>query len=254
MQSLLRDDTSIIVPATSLQALGLSGERVWPVRPLAVPEATSAFNGQTLARFAATESVRFFVERAKHAHPAFTLTEQNALAVSAICRRMDGLPLAIELAAARLRLLSPGQIAERLEDAAGLLTRGEAEDPRHHTLRATLEWSWGLLDTAEQTLLRRRSVFSGSFSLEAAEAVGQTPAGEPAVLDTLADLVDKSLVNTRHTGLVLPAILALHHDLVEAGPGRAAAGEPVARVSQRIERPCKRAEAKGEVSHQGGNE
>jgi DNA-binding SARP family transcriptional activator len=154
-----------------------------------------------------------FVERARSVRPAFALTERNAEAVAEICRRLDGIPLAIELAAARVRVLSPEQIAERLDDAFGLLTHGTpAHSPRHQALRATLDWSYQFLTAPEQTLLRRLSVFAGSFALETVEAVCEvrmqneevrTPDQDHqfsilhssfSILDLLASLIDKSFV------------------------------------------------------------
>jgi non-specific serine/threonine protein kinase len=195
VQTVLQACPEVSVLATSLQALSLPEERVWPVGPLPTPPAVFQ-DAEVLERLGEFGSVALFVERAQQALPTFALTAQNAGAVAAICRQVDGLPLALELAAARVRMLSPAQIAERLADAVRLLTRGPGDDPRHQTLRAALEWSCGLLDEAERTLLRRLSVFAGTFTLEAAERVCAADAAtEPSVLDTLTDLVDKSLVS-----------------------------------------------------------
>src|SRR5437773_519820 len=127
---------------------------------------------------------------------AFTLTQRNALEVAEICRRLDGIPLAIELAAARLRVLAPEQLVARLNDRFGLLIGGSrAALPRHQTLRATLDWSHDLLDEPERVLLRRVAVFAGGWTLAAAEAVCTGPGLEVGeVLDVLTGLVDKSLV------------------------------------------------------------
>ena len=143
------------------------------------------------------EAVQLFVERARSRLPAFVMTPQNAPAVVDVCRKLDGIPLAIELAAARTRVLSVEQISEKLEDPLALLTTGvRTAAPRQRTLRATLQWSYGLLSEGERELLGRLSVFAGGWDLEAAEVVGA--AGEPAdaglVLDLLSNLVDKSLV------------------------------------------------------------
>ncbi len=148
------------------------------------------------------ESVRLFTERAIAAQPSFRLTRQNALAVAQICHRLDGIPLAIELAAARMRALSVEQIAARLDDRFNLLTLGSREAlPRHQTLRATIDWSFALLDEPEQALLARLSVFANGWTLEAAEAVCAGGAGchlagvgVGQVLDLLTRLVAKSLV------------------------------------------------------------
>ena len=177
------------IVATSREVLGVEGELVWRVDPLSFPDAYPAPAVGELARY---EAVRLFVERARLRSHRFELTEENAGAVAQICRRLGGIPLAIELAAARTATLSVEQIDERLEDSLGLLTTGfRSADPRHRTLRATLDWSYTLLSEAERVLLRQLSVFAGGFSLEAAEALGS---GEGDVLDTLSRLMDKSLV------------------------------------------------------------
>jgi predicted ATPase/DNA-binding SARP family transcriptional activator len=160
--------------ATSREPLGVAGERVWPVPPLNLT----------------TEAVELFVDRAMAVDPAFALTEGNTPSVLEICRRLDGIPLAIELAAARIRVLTPEQIHARLEDRFTILCGGaRATVPRHRTLRAAIDWSFTLLGVREQGLLAQLSVFAGTFSLEAAEAV--CGAG---VLGLLSGLVDKSLV------------------------------------------------------------
>ncbi len=167
--------------ATSREPLGVAGERVWPVPPIA-PE----------------EAVQLFTERAAAVHPTFVLSDENRPAVEEICRRLDGIPLAIELAAARVRVLTAQQIAAKLEDRFAILTGGSRTAiPRHRTLRAAIDWSFALLSEEEQTLLARLSVFAGSFSLEAAQAVCD------ADLDLLTGLVDKSLVSTarRHAAV-----------------------------------------------------
>jgi tetratricopeptide (TPR) repeat protein len=148
------------------------------------------------------DSVRLFVERARHYRPEFDLTTQNAAAVVEVCRRLDGMPLALELAAARVTILSPEQIAARLDQRFQLLTGGgRTALPRHQTLRATLDWSHDLLAERERALLWRLSVFAGGFTLDAAEAVSagggdgdRTPIDAADVLDLLGRLVDKSLV------------------------------------------------------------
>jgi non-specific serine/threonine protein kinase len=178
-ESLLRACPRLTILATSRAALGVASESAWLVPPLAC-----------------TEAVQLFVERAQSTLPTFALTDANTPALGEICRRLDGIPLAIELAAARVRVLSPEQIARRLDDAFRLLTVGSRTAlPRHRTLRATMEWSFALLGEREQILLRRLSVLSGSFTLDAAEAVcagGRLEADD--ILDGVAALVDKSLV------------------------------------------------------------
>jgi predicted ATPase/DNA-binding SARP family transcriptional activator len=188
---ILRHCPGIRILATSREALGIAGERAWLVPLLSLPRPDD-----TLDAIASAESVRLFVERARAVSGGFGLTEANAGAVAQLCRRLDGLPLAIELAAARARALTPEQMLSRLETGLRLLDgdrRGAAA--RHRTLRATIDWSWELLEPDEQVLLRRLSVFADELSLPAAEAVcaGDGIRAED-VLDLLAALVDKSLV------------------------------------------------------------
>ncbi len=180
------------VLATSREALGVPGEAVWPVLPLTVPEDSSS----TPERLAGYEAVRLFLERARSKLPAFELTSANSRAIVEVCRKLDGIPLAIELAAARVTALAVGQVAARLADSLRLLTGGErTAEPRHRTMRATLEWSYDLLGGPERKLFGRLSVFAGGWTLEAVEAIGE--GGEIAhgeVLDLLSKLIDKSLV------------------------------------------------------------
>ncbi|WP_445281631.1 BTAD domain-containing putative transcriptional regulator [Streptomyces sp. DSM 118148] len=183
----------VAVLATSREPLRSYGERTFRVPSLGLPDPRRLPPVEELARFA---SVRLFVDRAADAAPGFRLTALNAAAVARICFRLDGMPLALELAAARLHLLAPEQIAERLDDALALLSRGSRRGvTRQQTLLATLEWSLRLLDGAEQCLFRRLAVFTGGFSLAAAEDVcaDGVPAG--SVLDLLGRLADKSLVS-----------------------------------------------------------
>jgi predicted ATPase len=197
---LLAAAAGLAVLVTSRTMLRLSGEHEFPVAPLPTPPAGA--DGEPppagLQRYA---SVQLFVERAHAAAPGFELTGENAGAVAEICRRLDGLPLAIELAAARSRLLPPQALLARLDDQMSLLSGGPRDLPeRQRTLRNTLDWSFGLLSPAEQGLFSRLGVFPGSFGLEAAEAVGGAepgPAGEDQageIIDTLGSLVDASLV------------------------------------------------------------
>jgi predicted ATPase/DNA-binding CsgD family transcriptional regulator len=164
---------------TSQTPLRVLGEQEFAIEPLAVPPALHAqeVTGAELARIAEIPSVRLFVERAQVVRPSFQLTESNAPAVSAICRYLDGLPLAIELASARSNVLSPEALLNRLTASLQLLTGGPRDAPdRHQALRAAIEWSYSLLSPKEALLLDRLSVFSGSFSLSAAEAVaGNAP-------------------------------------------------------------------------------
>jgi predicted ATPase/DNA-binding SARP family transcriptional activator len=180
--TLLRRCPSLRILATSREPLGIAGERIWPVPPISPEEAAQLFH-----------------ERARAVDPSFALTEGSAAAVAEICRRLDGCPLSIELAAARTRMLTAEQIATRLEDRFSLLTGGaRGVIPRHRTLRAAIDWSFALLAENEQALLARLSVFRGTFSLEAAEAVAGAGLGD--VLDLLTGLVDKSLVVTTSRG------------------------------------------------------
>ncbi len=188
---LLRACAELKVLATSREALGVDGETVHPVSTLSLPEA-----GRTggAAAFEAFESVRLFVERARQVAPDFALTDANASTVGEICRRLDGIPLALELAAARVRVLGVEQILAKLDDRFRLLTGGSKSAlPRQQTLRATIEWSYELLAPHEQAFLRRLAVFTGGWSLESAVAVVEENADEFEVLDLLALLVDKSL-------------------------------------------------------------
>lgn len=165
---LLKSCARLKILASSREALGIPGEVAYRVPSLPPPAAGS----NQLEVVAASAAVQLFVERAQAALPSFTLTEQNAAAVAQIARRLDGIPLALELAAARVRVLTAAQIAARLNDRFRLLTGGSRTAlPRQQTLRALIDWSWELLTPAEQILLRRVSVFAGGWSLEAAEAV-----------------------------------------------------------------------------------
>jgi predicted ATPase/DNA-binding transcriptional regulator YiaG len=231
---LLRACPGVRVLATSREPLGIGGEALYRVPPLALPNigqsrkrspghrvdtgddahdssrpCAPAPSGRVepvvpleegLAAIAAAPAVRLFVDRSVAVLPSFALTEQNAAAVTQICSRLDGIPLALELAAARMRVLSPEQIAHRLDDRFRLLTGGSrTAQPRQQTLRAALDWSWDLLTEPERVLFARLSVFAGSFTLDAAEAVCSVETPRPllpsdGVLDLLTQLVDKSLV------------------------------------------------------------
>ncbi len=185
----------VTILATSTQPLGLAQEHLYGVLPFAVPELPARLDADLLAALNQTDVLRLFLQRAQEVFPNFALNPQNIAAVVTICRRVDGLPLAIELAAARVKMLAPAQIVERLDDAFALLTRGSPVAlPKHQTLRATLEWSYRLLSAPEQILLRRLSVFAGSFDVEMVEAICDHDL-QAASLDVLTDLADKSLVS-----------------------------------------------------------
>ena len=202
LAELLAAAPGLVVLVTSRTVLRLSGEHEFPVPPLPVPPAGVGRDPADLQRYA---SVSLFVERAHAVAPGFELTDENAGAVAEICRRLDGLPLAIELAAARVRLLPPQALASRLDQRFSVLTGGARDLPeRQRTLKNTLDWSFGLLSAGEQALFARLGVFAGPFSLLAAEAVG---AGSPdegqapwQVMETLGSLVDSSLVREETRG------------------------------------------------------
>jgi predicted ATPase/serine/threonine protein kinase len=190
---LLTLNPNLTVVVTSQALLHVYGEHEFPVPPLAAPDLRSVhMSPDALSRFPA---VALFLERAKAVKHDFALTKQNATAIAAICARLDGLPLAIELAASRIKLLSPETLRTRLESSLNLLTGGARDLPlRQQTLRGTVNWSYGLLNTVEQSLFRRLSVFIGGCTLEAVEAVCNTK-GDLGfdVLDGMASIVDKSL-------------------------------------------------------------
>jgi predicted ATPase/DNA-binding SARP family transcriptional activator/DNA-binding CsgD family transcriptional regulator len=196
--TLLNSCPHLRVLATSRESLNVEGELNWLVPSLSVPSLEQSPRVEELAGY---ESVRLFVERAQHRNPAFSLTPENAHAVARICERLDGIPLAIELAAAKVGL-SVEQIAARLDDSLRLLTSGgRTASPRQRTLRGTLEWSYALLSERERRLFGRLSVFAGGWTLEAAEVVGaegDTEQGD--ILDLLSRLVEKSLVVAEATG------------------------------------------------------
>jgi predicted ATPase/DNA-binding CsgD family transcriptional regulator len=180
---------SVAVLATSRSPLDIAGELVWPVPPLSMQPRSDAGEAR------ASDAARLFADRASHVQRRFELSEDVAGAVEAIVRRVDGIPLAIELAAARVRVLSPKEIADGLDDHLRLLRGGHRPDPRHQTIRASLDWSYELLTDAERQLFARLSVFSAGFGLEAATAVCTGEAIVPGqILDGIQGLVDKSLL------------------------------------------------------------
>jgi non-specific serine/threonine protein kinase len=198
-ETLLLSCPSLRILATSREPLGVAGERVYRVPALDLPIQDEAAD---LSRLSRCSAVQLFVERAAAVDPGFMLTEDSAATVVEICRRLDGIPLAIELAAARVKVLSVDQIASRLSDAFRLLTGGiRTALPRQQTLRATVDWSYALLSEQERALVRRLAVFAGGWSLESAEAIGAGEGiAEDEVLDLLAQLVNKSLVVVEQAG------------------------------------------------------
>jgi predicted ATPase/class 3 adenylate cyclase len=206
VHTILADCPDVTILATSVAVLGVPGEVVYRVPPLCLPPD----GGASPDELAAADAVALFCERARAAEPGFELTPANAATVARICHRLDGIPLALELAAARIRVLGARQVADRLDQRFRLLSGGaRTDDPRHQTLRAAIDWSHGLLPPAEQRVLRRLSVFPGTFELEAAEEVaadveddGDGASGEGfETLDHLSRLIDKSFV-----------VVAAHHD------------------------------------------
>ena len=208
------------VLVTTQQPLHLREEREYPVPPLALPPA----GDDDRDALAASAAVALFIDRAVAVRPDFELTDENASAVAAICRQLDGLPLAIELAAARVKLLSPQAIVSRLESRLDLLTGGARDLPeRQQTLRAAIDWSYNLLEPREQGMLARLGVFLGGCTLESAEAVCGAPEGMGfgEVLDSIASLVDKSLVR-QSDGLDGEARFSLLETIREYALGRLA--------------------------------
>ena len=190
---LLGSCKNLKILATSREALDILGETVWHAPSLSLPERHESLAIKALNNF---ESVHLFTDRAMSVQSRFELTEQNADGVVQICNRLSGMPLAIELAAARVKMMSVDEIAKRLDDRFDLLTAGSRTAlPRHQTLRAAIDWSHGLLAESERILFRRLAVFAGGFTLDAAESVcSQGELKRNEILDLLARLVDKSLV------------------------------------------------------------
>ncbi|WP_214415499.1 ATP-binding protein [Sphaerisporangium fuscum] len=204
--TVLQSAPGVRVLATSRQSLGITEEQSCPVPPLSIPEQPKPSNGspgqvpaQVLAQ---SEAVNLFTERAHAVHPSFSLTPENVPAVARICRRLDGIPLALELAAMRVRALSAEQILQRLDDRFRLLTLGKRVcPPRQQTLSALIDWSYDLCTDAERMLWERASVFSGGFDLEAAEKVcAGDGIGAGEMLDLIDALVDKSILSMDESG------------------------------------------------------
>jgi predicted ATPase/DNA-binding CsgD family transcriptional regulator len=197
--TLLGDCPKLRVLVTTREPLGIPGEAVWPVPPLSVPDLRNPPGKREVSRY---DAVALFIDRATATVPEFRLTEDNYLSVVGICRQLDGIPLAIELAAVRLRVLSPQQILDRLADRCSLLAGATWNTAsRHQTLRSCIEWSFELCTSDEQLLWARLSVFAGSFNLDAVEAVcaGEGVRGED-MLELITGLVDKSVLMTDKHG------------------------------------------------------
>ncbi|HSL45836.1 MAG TPA: tetratricopeptide repeat protein [Anaerolineales bacterium] len=194
-ERLLHACPEVCILASSREVLGVPGEVTYRVPSLDLPDVEHLHSIESLSKY---EAVQLFIARARSAVPAFTVTEENTAALAQICHHLDGIPLAIELAAAKVRVLTLGQIAERLDDRFRLLTGGSRTAlERHHTLQATIGWSYNLLSPAEQILFRRLAVFIGGWTIEAAELICAEAAGlvqYDTILDLLEQLINKSLV------------------------------------------------------------
>ncbi len=196
-EALLHACPKLKILASSREALGIAGEVAYRVPSLDTPDPA---NLPALDELEKVDSIRLFIERASTAKPGFVLTTDNASSLAQICSRLDGIPLAIELAASRIKVLTPEQIASRLDDRFRLLTGGSRTAlPRQQTLRAMIDWSYSLLSEQEKILFRRLAVFVGGWTLEAAEAVCSEERGGFNVLDLLTNLVDKSLISTEES-------------------------------------------------------
>lgn len=210
VEAILAGCPGVRILSTSREPLRVNGETLWRVPQLSLPDA--AAGGQSIQTLAAAESVRLFVERAQSVVPQFGLTTGNAAIVADVCLRLDGVPLAIELAAARTRVLGVRQLAQRLDDRLTLLSAGNRRSsPRQQTLRGAIDWSYELLSEGERLLFERLSVFAGGWTLEAAEAIGSPePLTKAAVLDLLSALVEKSLAHAdlQHDGTMRYRLLA----------------------------------------------
>ena len=221
--ALLSATSELRLVITSREGLGIPGEHVFALRSLAVPSAASQ---PDLHAIEESDAVKLFVDRARQAAREFTLTAETAPSVAEICRRLDGMPLAIELAAARIKMLNVEQIRAKLDDRFKLLTGGNKALPRHQTLRATIQWSHDQLDEAEQELFRDMSVFAGGWTLPDAVAVVGDDADEFEVLDLLTRLADKSLINVdREAGgearySMLETVRQFALELLNASPDR----------------------------------
>ena len=198
-KAVLRQCPEVKILATSRSGVGVAGETMWPLTPFAAVDMRKLPRGgpALVEAVAGSDAVKLFVDRARSISPAFALTERNAADIAHICNRLDGVPLAIELAASRVKVLTPEQISARLDDQFRLLGGNKSAHARHQTLRATLDWSYDLLAENEKALLRRLSIFEGPCGVDAVEAVC---AGDPIedweILDLLTNLVDRSLLTS----------------------------------------------------------
>ena len=217
------------IATTSRTPLRIAPEREFPLAPLGVPPVSEAAAIDSLMDY---PSVALFIERARSVNASFALTPENAAAVAAVCSRLDGLPLAIELAAARLRILSPAALLERLGHALDVLTSGPRDRPeRHQALRATIDWSYGLLTEAEQRLFRRMAVFVGGCTLADVEAVCADPG--QSTLDELESLVDKALLQVEGLGDRLRMLQTIGEYAAERLEGSGEASEMAQRHARR---------------------
>jgi non-specific serine/threonine protein kinase len=193
---LLNSCPNLKILATSREALGLIREEAWPVPILSLPDAQRMSLIDLLMQY---EGIHLFVERASAAKSDFTLTKQNALSVAQVCQRLDGVPLAIELAAARVKMMTVGEIAKHLDDRFDLLTAGSRTAlPRHQTLRGAIDWSYDLLSRPERLFFSRISIFAGGFTLNAAKEIAAGDGvSKTQVIHLLGQLINKSLVNVR---------------------------------------------------------
>ncbi|MBF6172215.1 LuxR C-terminal-related transcriptional regulator [Nocardia blacklockiae] len=216
VERLVAGTEQLRVLATSRELLGIAGEQALPVMPLPAADPDS-------------DALRLLVQRAIAANPGFAATPAETATLAAVCRRLDGIPLALELAALRLRMFTPRQVLDRLDDTMELLTAGPRTAPRRQrTIEGAIGWSYDLCTPAEQALWQQLSVFAGGFDLDAAQAVCELPAGAPALVDALTGLIDKSVLTPRYDGTVarysmLEPIRQFGHDrLLEHGGDRAA--------------------------------
>ena len=196
---LLEQCPALQVLVTSRAPLRLRGERILPVEPLPLPRGDVS----SLETLSQNEAICLFVDRARAARPSFSLTKTNAPAVAAVCRKLDGLPLAIELAAARTTILSPEALLAQMSDRLRLLGGGARDLPtRQQTIRNTIAWSYDLLDPEQQALFRRLSIFVGGFTISSVQCLFEMERNDPtAVVDGIAAIVEQSLVRQTHDGV-----------------------------------------------------